>query len=430
MTGAWWSGEHRRPLCHPRAMRRPLALLAALATVLLVACGGGDDGAGAQTTGPSAETAPAATTDADADATATATASRGVRLVQVGSFDQPLYVTAPPKDRRRIFVVGQGGRIDVVRGGRKLAAPFLDISDQVTSGGEQGLLGLAFAPDYASSGLFYVYFTGTDGREHLVEYRRGTEDVADGGSARVLFVHDDPEPNHNGGQLAFGPDGYLYVGTGDGGGGDDQHGARGNAHDLASPLGKILRIDPKPGGGNPYTIPPGNPFINRAGARPEIYSYGLRNPWRFSFDRVRGDLVIGDVGQDAVEEIDFSRKGTARGANYGWRPWEGRSRNFDEPAPGAKFPVITKSHSDGWCSITGGYVVRDRAVPGLYGRYVYGDYCKGELRSARLSGGKASDDRAIAGLKTIPGLDSFGEDAAGRVYVVSQQGAVYRFAAR
>jgi glucose/arabinose dehydrogenase len=373
----------------------------------------------------------AATAPPTATAPAAAPAARrGVRLVRVGSFAQPLYVTAPPGDRRRIFVVGQGGRIDVVRGGRKLGTPFLDISGQVTAGGEQGLLGLAFAPDYASSGRFYVYFTSTDRREHLVEYRRARADVADASSARTVFVHDDPQPNHNGGQLAFGPDGLLYVGTGDGGGGDDQHGARGNAQDLGSPLGKILRIDPRARDGRPFTAPAGNPFAGRAGARPEIYAYGLRNPWRFSFDRLRGDLVIGDVGQDAVEEIDFVRKGRARGANFGWRPWEGRTRNFDEPAPGARSPVLTKTHDDGWCSITGGYVVRDRAVPALYGRYVYGDFCKGQLRSARLSAGRAADDRPIAGVRTISGLDSFGEDAAGRVYVVSQEGAVYRFAAR
>jgi glucose/arabinose dehydrogenase len=398
---------------------RVLLLAAVLATIGLVACGGGDDGAGAQTTSPAA----------DASAAATA-AGRGVRLVQVGTFDQPLYVTAPRDDRRRIFVVGQAGTITVVRAGRKLATPFLDIRDAVTAGGEQGLLGLAFAPDYRTSGLFYIYFTGTDQKEHLVEYRRRSQDQAEPASARTLFVHDDPESNHNGGQLVFGPDGYLYVGTGDGGGGDDQHGTRGNAQDLGSPLGKILRIDPSRRGDKAYTIPPGNPFVDRPGARPEIYAYGLRNPWRFNFDRVTEDLVIGDVGQDAVEEIDFAPKGTARGANYGWRPWEGRSRNIDEPAAAARFPVITKTHDDGWCSITGGYVVRDRGVPALYGRYVYGDYCKGELRSARLSAGKASGDRKIPGLKTITALDSFGEDAAGRVYAISQQGAVYRFAAR
>jgi len=408
---------------------RALLLAAVLAAATLVACGSDGDGAGATTAAPDAPAA--GTTTTTATQSATAAAARGVKLVRVGTFDQPLYVTAPPADKRRLFVVGQTGRIDVVRAGKTLPTPFLDLRGKVTAGGEQGLLGLAFAPDYATSGLFYVYFTGKDTKEHLVEYHRGaTEDVADPASARTVFVHDDPEANHNGGQLTFGPDGLLYVGTGDGGGGNDQHGARGNAQDLGSPLGKILRIDPRASGSKPFTAPATNPFTKTAGALPEIYAYGLRNPWRFSFDRATGDLVIGDVGQDAVEEIDFARKGTARGANYGWRPWEGRRRNFDEPAPGAKFPVITKNHSDGWCSITGGYVVRDRAVPGLYGRYVYGDYCQGELRSARLAGGKATGDQKIPGLAKIEGLDSFGQDASGRVYVVSQAGSVYRFAAR
>jgi glucose/arabinose dehydrogenase len=409
---------------------RALLLAAAVAAAILVACGSDGDGAGATTGatggGPATSTATTAT-----GAPTGAAAGRGVKLVKVGRFDQPLYVTAPPADRRRIFVVGQAGRIDVVRGGRKLPAPFLDLAGKVTAGGEQGLLGLAFAPDYATSGLFYVYYTGTDSKEHLVELHRKTDDLADPASARTVFVHNDPESNHNGGQLAFGPDGLLYVGTGDGGGGNDQHGARGNAQDLSSPLGKILRIDPHASGGKAFTAPASNPFVSRDGALPEIYAYGLRNPWRFSFDRANGDLVIGDVGQDAVEEIDFARKGTARGANFGWRPFEGRQRLFDESAPGAKLPVLTKSHDDGWCSITGGYVVRDRAVPALSGRYVYGDFCKGQLRSVRLSGGKASGDRAIPGLKTISGLASFGEDAAGRVYVVAQgEGTIYRFAAR
>jgi glucose/arabinose dehydrogenase len=398
----------------PRMPPRLLPSVALLAAVALAACGSDGDRAAAQ---PAGADVPGA-------------AARGVKLVQIGTFDQPLYVTSPPGDRRRLFVVGQAGVITVVRGAKKLAKPFLDVSAQVSAGGEQGLLGLAFAPDYKASGLFYVYFTGTDQKEHLVEYHRETEDVADTGSARTVLVHDDPEPNHNGGQLAFGPDGYLYIGTGDGGGGDDQHGQRGNAQDLRSPLGKILRIDPRAKDGEPFTAPASNPFVGREGARPEIYAYGLRNPWRFSFDRAREDLVIGDVGQDAVEEIDFVRRGRGRGANFGWRPFEGRKRLFDEPAAGAIAPVLMKSHDDGWCSITGGYVVRDRGVPGLYGRYVYGDYCRGELRSARLSAGRAQDDRVIAGLDRVAGLDSFGEDASGRVYVVSQSGPVYRFAAR
>src|SRR4051812_49068034 len=240
-------------------LRRALLPVLLTTSALLLACGGDDTPAGAQ------------------PATA---AAGGVRLVEVGSFDQPLYVTSPPGDRRRLFVVEQGGRIRIVRGGRTLAQPFLDLRGQVTAGGEQGLLGLAFAPDYATSGLFYVYFTGRDQREHLVEFRRSGADRADAGSERQVFVHDDPEPNHNGGMLVFGPDGYLYVGTGDGGGANDQHGPRGNAQNLGSPLGKILRIDPRASGGRPFTAPSSNPFADRDGALPEIYAYGLRNPWR------------------------------------------------------------------------------------------------------------------------------------------------------
>ncbi len=403
---------------------RRVLLQTILGAVAIVGCGSESDGATDMATAE-----PAAVTGTS-ESRAQSAAGRGVKLVKVGDFEQPLFVASPPGDRRRLFVVEQGGRIRVVLGGRILATPFLDIAGGVTAGGEQGLLGLAFAPSYARSGLFYVYFTGKDSREHLVEYRRAGPNRANPASARTVFVHADPEGNHNGGMLAFGPDRYLYVGTGDGGGGFDQHGARGNAQNLGSPLGKILRIDPRASGGRSFTAPSSNPFVGRRGARREVYAYGLRNPWRFSFDRSRGDLIIGDVGQNAVEEIDFVRKGRGRGANFGWRPFEGNKRAFDESAPGAVAPVITKTHGDGWCSITGGYVVRDRGVPGLYGRYVYGDYCKGQLRSARLTAGRATGDRAIAGVPTIQGLDSFGEDAARRVYVVSQSGPVYRFAAR
>ena len=251
----------------------------------------------------------------------------------------------------------------VVRGGRKLGTPFLDLRDQVTSGGEQGLLSIAFAPDYADSGLFYVYYTDNDERQRVVEYRRASADRADPGSARLVLRMDDSESNHNGGQLQFGPDGLLYIGTGDGGGGGDQHGSRGNAQDLGSLLGKILRIDPRASSGRAYSVPGTNPFVGRSGARGEIYAYGLRNPWRFSFDRRKGDLVIGDVGQNAYEEIDFVKRGKGRGANFGWRPFEGRSRYAPgESAPGAVAPVIVRSHEDGNCSITGGVVVRDRSV--------------------------------------------------------------------
>jgi glucose/arabinose dehydrogenase len=392
----------------------------------LVACGSG----GGSDTGNSGSDVRAASTSAPAkQQTATAAAASGVRLVGVGSFDSPLYVTAPPGDRRRIFVVEQGGTIRVIRGGRRLAKPFLDVRSIVTAGGEQGLLSLAFAPDYAKTKRFYVNYTDKSGLQRIVEYRAATADRAAPSSARTVLRYDGVEANHNGGLLVFGPDRLMYAGTGDGGGANDQHGARGNAQDLGSLLGKILRIDPRRKGSRPYSVPASNPFVGRSGARREIYSYGLRNPWRFSFDRSTGDLTIADVGQNAVEEIDFAPKGAARGANYRWRPLEGNRRNFDEPAPGAVAPVLELQHSAGNCSVTGGYVVRDRSLPALLGRYVYGDLCKGELRSAKLAAGSASGDAAIPGVGKVEQLSSFGEDARGRVYAVSLSGPVYRLAA-
>jgi glucose/arabinose dehydrogenase len=410
-------------------MLRVGAALVLVIAVLSAACGSDANQSRAATGAAAGETDGSGSTASGSPAEGTQSTSRGVRLVKIGDFASPLYVTAPPNDSRRVFVVEQAGRIVVLRGGRRLPQPFLDIRSKVTAGGEQGLLSMAFAPDYAQSGRFYVYYTERSGREAIWEYRRASEDRADAGSARLVLRMADPEPNHNGGLMLFGPDGLMYVGTGDGGGGDDQHGARGNAQSLGSPLGKILRIDPRQSGGRPYTVPSSNPFVGRSGARPGIYAYGLRNPWRFSFDRSTGDLSIADVGQDAVEEVDFVRKGRGRGANFGWRPWEGRSRNFDEPAPGAIFPVITHQHSDGFCSITGGYVVRDRGVPGLYGRYVYGDYCEGRIRAATLRAGRRTTGRVLS-LPKVGGLSSFGEDAAGRVYATSLNGPVYRIAAR
>jgi glucose/arabinose dehydrogenase len=353
-------------------------------------------------------------------------AAGAIRLRPVGSFDSPLYVTAPPGDTHRVFVVEQGGVVRVVRDGHTLGTPFLDIRQLVVSGGEQGLLSLAFAPDYASSGRFYVMYTARpDGEERIAEYRRRTADVADPGSARLVLSQRDPESNHNGGLLVFGPDKLLYVGVGDGGAEGDPHGPRGNGQSLGTLFGKLLRIDPRQSGARPYTVPAANPFVNRAGARPEIYAYGLRNPWRFSFDSRTGDLVIGDVGQDAFEEIDFARRGTARGKNFGWRVWEGRSRYKPrESAPGAVFPVITERHADGNCSITGGYVIRDPRLTGWGGRYVWGDYCRGRIEWARLRPGARARVHAT-GLR-VPGLSSFGQDALGRIYVTSLNGPVYR----
>ena len=409
----------------PRTALTP-ACLASVAA--LAACGSGEDGP----TGTGTAAAAPRTTQASGETTqAKASAADGVRLVKIGTFATPVYVAAPPADTRRIFVVEQGGTIRVITGGKRVARPFLDICSKVISGGEQGLLSIAFAPDYAKSRRFYVNYTNRGGSQSVVEYRRSKSNPAraDASSARLVLRYDDEEANHNGGLVTFGPDKMLYIGTGDGGGGDDQHGARGNAQDLGSLLGKMLRIDPRRTGGRPYRVPPSNPFVSRAGARPEIYSYGLRNPWRFSFDRRTGDLTIADVGQNEVEEVDFAKQGAARGANYGWRPLEGTRRNFQEPAPDAVAPVIELSHKDGNCSITGGYVMRDAGVPALLGRYVYGDFCEGRLRSAKLSTGNAEGDAGIPGLAKVDQLSSFGEDARGRVYVVSLSGPVYRFAA-
>ena len=351
--------------------------------------------------------------------------SGGVKLTRIGRFDAPVYVTQPPGERRQLFVVEQGGRIVVVRGGRALRTPFLDVSSRIVSGGEQGLLGLAFAPDYARSGRFYLNYTDPNGDTRIVEYRRGASpDRANARSARQLIFQDQPEANHNGGQLAFGPDGLLYVGLGDGGGTGDPHGPIGNAQSLGTLLGKILRIDPRRSGGSPYRIPAANPFVGRAGAKPAIYAWGLRNPWRFSFDRRTGDIAIGDVGQDEVEEIDFRTRGTARGANFGWRAWEG-TRRYDPRLRVADHvpPVLTYGRGGG-CSVTGGYVIRDRRLPALAGRYVYGDFCAGDLLTAKLRQDGARERRSL-GLH-VDALSSFGEDARGRVYVTSLNGPVYR----
>jgi glucose/arabinose dehydrogenase len=352
----------------------------------------------------------------------TAAAANGVRLARIGSFSNPVYVAGAPGDKSRLFVVEQEGRIRVVRKGHKQSRPFLDISGSVLSGGERGLLSMAFAPDYASSGLFYVYFTGNNGDVRVQQFKRSADpNVAAAGSRHdVLRVSHSEFPNHNGGQLQFGPDHHLYLGLGDGGGGGDPHR---NGQSLGTLLAKLLRIDPKPGGG--YDVPSSNPFVGRPGARSEIWAYGLRNPYRFSFDRKTGDLTIGDVGQDKFEEVDFVH-GSGKGANYGWSVFEGLSHFRSGSAVGYVPPLLAPSHGNGFCALIGGYVVRDRALKSLYGRYVYGDNCNSRIYSARLSSGKAKSNHPT-GLR-VSGLSSFGEDTAGHVYAASLDGAVYRLA--
>jgi glucose/arabinose dehydrogenase len=400
-----------------------LRVLVAAVVVSALGCGGSGDRATARSSPSPAPTEPAA--KPAATPTAAPAARPGVRLRRIGTFDAPVYVTGPPGDRRRVFVVEQGGTVRIVRGGRKLSRPFLDVSDRVAAGGERGLLSLAFAPDYASSGRFYVYYTAQNGDIRIVEFRRSSAERADHGSARRVLSVRHPVSNHNGGLVLFGPDGLLYAGLGDGGGGGDQHGRRGNGQNLGTLLGKIIRLDPQRGGSRPYRVPSSNPYTGRDGARPEIYAYGLRNPWRFAFTP-GGDLVVADVGQGEVEEVSVVRRA---GANLGWRVFEGRRRySPGETAPGHVPPVIQRFHSDGNCSITGGLVVRDPILASLRGRYVFGDFCRGRIESARLVNGRARSVRTHR--PRVASLSSFGEDARRRVYVTSLGGPVYRLVPR
>jgi glucose/arabinose dehydrogenase len=357
---------------------------------------------------------------------------RPVRLLRLGRFDQPTYLTAPRGDRRR-FVVQRAGQILIVSGRRKLRTPFLDISNRVSEPvGESGMLSMAFARDYSESGRFYVYYTDNEGFLQIDQFRRseGSPNRADPDSRSSVLRLAHRRDNHKGGQLQIGPDGFLYAGFGDGGGGGDPDE---NGQDLGQSLGKLFRIDPRPDGG--YDVPADNPLRGRSGARPEIYAYGLRNPYRFSFDRSTGSLTVGDVGQDAVEEISFvggrsGRRQPRGGYNFGWDVFEGRDRYEGGNAPGHLPPVITHSHSSSsFCSITGGYVIRDRSLRGspFFGRYVYGDFCDGTLRLARLRRPRSAT--RATGLK-VPSLASFGEDSRGRVYAVSLNGPVYRIGRR
>ncbi len=399
--------------------RTGLAGLLAAAAAIALGCGGGDESTTAKVPTPPVQHGKAPTNLPTGDG------GGGVKLTKLGDFDQPLYVTQPRGETGDLFVVERTGAIRVIHDGAVQPRPFLDVGDLITTAGsEQGLLSIAFAPDYAKSGRLYVDYTDAEGDTRVVEYRRSAADPlrADPASAREVLAVDQPFENHNGGLLLFGPDRDLYIGLGDGGSEDDP---QRNGQNLSSLLGKILRIDPKPSGGRPYGIPNGNPFVGRSGARPEIYDFGLRNPWRFSFDSFTGALMIGDVGQNEFEEVDYLPRGRAAGANLGWSAFEGDARfNDDQSAPGAVRPILVYSHQTGGCSITGGYVVRDPSLRSLYRRYIYGDFCSGELRSFVPSLPRASDDKAL-GLN-VPSLSSFGEDSSGHVYATSLEGPVYR----
>ena len=345
-------------------------------------------------------------------------------LDPVGSFAAPTYVTSPPGDAR-LFVTERAGTVRIVgKDGTVKPEPFLDITAHTTTVGERGLLSMAFPPDYTTSGLAYVFVTGREGSLQIREFRRSASDPdrAEPGPGRLVLLQDHAQfRNHNGGQIQFGPDGMLYAGFGDGGSGNDPDG---NGQNLGTLLGKLVRIDPRGSLGAAYSVPADNPFLE-ADARPEIWAYGLRNPYRFSFDRESGDLWLGDVGQDAREEVDHAAAGVG-GQNYGWRCYEGTI-----PTPGIDPPCEPAGHvpplfdldqvANTVCSITGGYVVRDPGLPTLAGRYLYGDLCKEEIQSAAADGQPGTG----TGLR-VATLVSFGEDACGRLYTVSLQGPVAR----
>jgi glucose/arabinose dehydrogenase len=363
------------------------AMLTALAAGALAGCGG-DRGPATAGEGTVART--------------------GLRLVRVaGGLEAPVHVAAPASEPNRLYIVEQPGRIRVLERGRLRV--FLDIRGQVRSGGEQGLLSVAFHPRFARTRKLYVNYTDVRGDTRVVEYRsNGRQAIR--GSARQLLLIDQPYSNHNGGQNAFGPDGRLYVGMGDGGSGGDPEN---RAQNLNSLLGKLLAID-----------------VDAADPRPAVVGYGLRNPWRFSFDRQTGDLFIGDVGQGSFEEIDFTRRRSPGLENYGWDVYEGRARFENKrpnPAGELVFPIVVYP-LDGTCSVVGGFVYRGRRVPAARGRYFYADYCAGWIKSFRLRG------RRVVGHRTerfsVERPTSFGEGARGELFVVSHAGSVYRLARR
>lgn len=353
-------------------------------------------------------------------------AGTGVGLQEVVSgLSFPLYLTAPAGDLARLFVVEKTGGIRIVKDGILLPDPFLDLSALVSSGSEQGLLGLAFDPDYATSGMFVVHYTDGAGNTAVWRFRVSTDpDRADPASGQVVLTANQPFENHNGGQVTFGPDGFVYLGLGDGGSAGDP-GNRGQ--DLSDLLGSILRIDVR--SGDPYTVPPDNPFIAQPNVRPEVWSYGLRNPWRFSFDRANGDLYIADVGQNQFEEVDVTpaAAGSGKGLNYGWSVMEGLHCFHDAGCDqtGLTLPVQEYNHTEG-CSITGGYVYRGSAIPALQGHYLYADLCQGWVRSFRYAGGAATEQTTWPTLSTGGSIVSFGEDAAGELYLLEAGGQVSR----
>jgi glucose/arabinose dehydrogenase len=391
-----------------KTVRHVLRLLIAFGILALAACssgGGSDEGAAPpastreDTSSAATSTAPQTTTEAEGEP---------LRIVKfLSGLSSPLYLTSAPGEPDRLYIVEQSGSILVYENGHLLPQPFLDIQRQIVSGGEQGLLSVAFHPDYEQNGLLYVDYTDTDGNTRVVQYHANADGTAaDPSSARVLLTVDQPYPNHNGGQLQFGPDGLLWVGMGDGGSEGDPED---RAQNLGERLGKLLTID----------VDAPTPTVR-------IAAYGVRNPWRFSFDRKTGDLWMGDVGQNDWEEIDHVRRSRlGELMNFGWNALEGRVVYEDKaPNPTGRLvaPIAVYSHDDGSCSVTGGYVYRGIEVPAAEGRYFYGDYCTGTISSLEL--GQPPRKEPF----TVDTLSSFGEDDAGELYLVALNGTIYKLA--
>lgn len=350
-----------------------------------------------------------------------------------GGFSQPLFLTSPVGDQTRLFVVEQGGTIRIIKSGTVLGAPFLDVRTKVSSDGERGLLGLAFHPSYASNGYFYINYTNTSGNTVIARYKvSANPDIADASSETIMMTVTQPFSNHNGGMLAFSPnDDHLYIGLGDGGSGNDP----GNrAQDGETELGKMLRINV--GNGTSFTAPADNPFNSNPDVLDTIWSLGFRNPWRYSFDRLNGDLYIGDVGQGSREEISVQPGSSTGGENYGWRCMEGKEctglSGCTCNAPGLTIPIHDYGHAGGNCSVTGGYVYRGTAIPDLDGTYFFADFCTGKIWSFVRSGNTANqftdrtaELRPIRG-ETINNVSSFGEDDKGEIYIIDRDGEIFK----
>ena len=375
-----------------------------LVTITLVACAGNPAGGGPPLPGGAGDL--------------------GLELVASGLSD-PVHLTAPAGDAR-LFIVEQAGTIRIVRNGQLVTRPFLDITAKVGAGGERGLLGLAFHPSYATNRYFYVNYTDLNGDTHVERYTASAadRDSADPGSAKSILFIPQPYANHNGGLVLFGPDGKLYIGMGDGGSGGDPQNRAQNPDSL---LGKLLRIDVD--GGDPYAVPPDNPYAAGGGGRGEIWAIGLRNPWRFAFDRPAGLLYIADVGQNAWEEVDVAPGGQG-GLNYGWRIMEGAHCYNPDPctSPGLTLPALEYGRADG-CSVIGGFVYRGRRSPSLVGQYFYSDYCSAWIKTFTYAHGAVTQRTSWTLSVSLGSVLSFGEDAAGELYVLTAGGRVYRIVA-